>query len=534
MAPSRTRLLLVMLLVVFATTVPAVSLDTTEFLSNLTINGSKECGPETDWDCTTAEAQGKMIMAYSAMFKATGVTMYKNRAKNLANAKVSGAAGCAACACDNAGDFDCGTATDQATLILSLLAAFEYIGEPMYYSRALLLGNTATSECGPDADFDIGGSDWECGDVSSQNLMILAYARLFEDSGEEDHLDAVKKLADNCNGVQFQGSLHPCSTGLIRAYHLTRDDRYKDQFFDSVREQDGLGKLLVDNLVYYRFTGEDQYRELAVSSGNEGSSLCGPGTDDWDCDYPATQGWFITSYAALYEFTNDTTYKGYMDKLADVDQPCGSYEDGDAWECATATEQAQLMIGLASALVEKDLHTAQWGLDDLTSVAVARKDAGDACMSNADCLSGNCKSQVCCLADQVCCTKDAHCPPDNMCDTERFYCIEALTVEPTAAPGPSVEPQCTPCPEATCPEVTPEVVERIVEKNVTVTVTVPAETTPCPPAPSCGPQATACPSCPSAESAPSTQSSSGSVAVLGAVFGLLAGLVLSAMMTVNK
>lgn len=50
-------------------------------------------------------------------------------------------------------------------------------------------------------------------------------------------------------------------------------------------------------------------------------------------------------------------------------------------------------------------------------------DNGKPCTANSECQSDNCGGGVCCILGMTCCDADADCPPDNKCETERFYCV---------------------------------------------------------------------------------------------------------------
>jgi hypothetical protein len=49
---------------------------------------------------------------------------------------------------------------------------------------------------------------------------------------------------------------------------------------------------------------------------------------------------------------------------------------------------------------------------------------GFPCLFSRECLSGNCKNQICCRSGKICCKIDAHCRPEMICDKVRAYCIE--------------------------------------------------------------------------------------------------------------
>ena len=75
----------------------------------------------------------------------------------------------------------------------------------------------------------------------------------------------------------------------------------------------------------------------------------------------------------------------------------------------------------------------------ISSTPDPRKDNGQQCADNVECLSGNCAGSVCCLIGERCCDDNADCKEDEKCDTERFYCIaQDATPIPTEKPATEV------------------------------------------------------------------------------------------------
>ena len=57
---------------------------------------------------------------------------------------------------------------------------------------------------------------------------------------------------------------------------------------------------------------------------------------------------------------------------------------------------------------------------------VVQQPNGRRCYSNEECFSGNCGS-VCCLQGKRCCRSHADCREDEICNRERYYCVDAGT-----------------------------------------------------------------------------------------------------------
>ena len=67
------------------------------------------------------------------------------------------------------------------------------------------------------------------------------------------------------------------------------------------------------------------------------------------------------------------------------------------------------------------------------------RDIGERCTDGGGCMSGNCQNGVCCLQDNTCCTEDKHCYEDEVCNRERFYCVDKKVEAPQG------KPDGTPC-----------------------------------------------------------------------------------------
>lgn len=75
-----------------------------------------------------------------------------------------------------------------------------------------------------------------------------------------------------------------------------------------------------------------------------------------------------------------------------------------------------------------------------------KKENGQSCTSNEECLSNHCQNFICCVKGETCCSSNLHCGSDKECDNERRYCvkkevnaIEDLKEEPT--PEAEVTPE---------------------------------------------------------------------------------------------
>lgn len=56
------------------------------------------------------------------------------------------------------------------------------------------------------------------------------------------------------------------------------------------------------------------------------------------------------------------------------------------------------------------------------AIKPVKKDNGQNCETQENCISANCRNGICCVQGNICCKDDSHCAEDHWCDTYRHYC----------------------------------------------------------------------------------------------------------------
>ncbi len=89
--------------------------------------------------------------------------------------------------------------------------------------------------------------------------------------------------------------------------------------------------------------------------------------------------------------------------------------------------------------------------------------AGEKCSSNSECLSGNCRNNICCDRDEQCCREQSECDEKSFCSVKQFYCKEKFELDKNCA----LNVQCISnyCKEGICSKMT-EIEERIESRSL--------------------------------------------------------------------
>ncbi len=216
-------------------------------------------------------------------------------------------------------------------IILSLAAGFDR-ADRLDHMRSLSdssTGGGGSYACGP-------GSDWDCGIGAHQGAMLLAYARVYEETGDDIYLENMLSLARTGSTECGPGTGWSCENGYSQGYMMLGYAR-AFELSDDIQEFMSLHALA-----------------LAGPSGDSSSDplRCGPDSN-WDCGEGRYQGMMLLGYLKLYGLTGNATYLSYAESLADG--PRGSYSCPECqcgpdagWDCVEGEDQALMVLGYLS------------------------------------------------------------------------------------------------------------------------------------------------------------------------------------------
>ncbi|MBS3055146.1 MAG: glycoside hydrolase family 127 protein [Candidatus Aenigmarchaeota archaeon] len=196
-------------------------------------------------------------------------------------------------------------------LILAIIILFLYPWEEKRLDNISMakkfLDTKTTNEkglgCGPP-------DDWDCGYTRYQNYAIWVNSVFYRETRDSKYLDYAIKFA-NTRPTSPPDVCPNCICSMPDDFDCGNGEDQADTIYSFVFLYDKTGNKtyldFAENVAENRPTGLPDWCK---------DCICGP-PDDWDCGTSSIQSLYVEAYYYLYQVTNDTKYKAYMQNLLD-------------------------------------------------------------------------------------------------------------------------------------------------------------------------------------------------------------------------
>ncbi len=316
------------------------------------------CRPfSNDFSCNYETQQGPMIYGYSNAYFSAGNVNYSMIAENFTKDEIDASdqffAGVDQFAtCDYSDfDFDCSTVSPldsvpaplrQGWMIYSLWDAYQKTRDSAIKKVALDYSFGSSDMC------DVWNTtpDYDCGNGDEQGLMMLAYFKAYEQSGN----DVFRGVAENLSfvGVGMNDSDY-LIMGLFSAFDITGNSTYYDKAINITDSrlgycvESGCSALnfsvsALSAWAAYEHTETKFYMDNAVNKTiHSPVGSCDPwdAVPDYNCEYPDEQGTMMSLYWMADQAYTDTLSGDSLN--VDLDGPA-SVVVGDSFDVGCFVE----------------------------------------------------------------------------------------------------------------------------------------------------------------------------------------------------